>query len=147
MNNVKIHNDELIKKTSPKEKYFKNFVNAFFIGGLICLIAEVIFETLYNFKVESDFASNLTFMIMIFLGSLLTGLGIYDGIGQIAGCGTIVPITGYANSMTSCAIEYKTEGILTGLIANMFKLAGSVIITSTLVGIFFGSIGYVIGKL
>lgn len=147
MNNDKLKTDRLIQETSPKEHYLKNFINAFFVGGLICFIAEMIYEMLINFKIEINVASNLTFMIVIFIGSILTGFGVYDGIGQIAGCGTIVPITGYANSMTSCAIEYKTEGILTGLVANMFKLAGSVIVTSTLVGVIFGSIGYLIGRL
>ena len=109
------------------------------------MVAQIILELLKLSDLDKEIISSLTSISMIFIGSLLTALGYYDKIGQFAGCGTIVPITGYANSMTSCAIEYKTEGLLTGTIANMFKLAGSVIVTAVLTGVIFGSIGYLVG--
>ena len=138
-------NKELIKRTDPKIDYVGNFFRAFFVGGTICMVAQIILELLKLSDLDKETISSLTSISMIFIGSLLTALGYYDKIGQFAGCGTIVPITGYANSMTSCAIEYKTEGLLTGTIANMFKLAGSVIVTAVLTGVIFGSIGYLVG--
>ena len=136
---------ELIKRTDPKIDYAGSFFRAFFVGGTICMVAQIILELLKLSDLDKEIISSLTSISMIFIGSLLTALGYYDKIGQFAGCGTIVPITGYANSMTSCAIEYKTEGLLTGTIANMFKLAGSVIVTAVLTGVIFGSIGYLVG--
>ena len=136
---------ELIKRTDPKIDYAGSFFRAFFVGGTICMVAHIILELLKLSDLDKEIISSLTSISMIFIGSLLTTLGYYDKIGQFAGCGTIVPITGYANSMTSCAIEYKTEGLLTGTIANMFKLAGSVIVTAVLTGVIFGSIGYLVG--
>lgn len=136
---------ELIKRTDPKIDYAGSFFRAFFVGGTICMVAQIILELLKLSDLDKETISSLTSISMIFIGSLLTALGYYDKIGQFAGCGTIVPITGYANSMTSCAIEYKTEGLLTGTIANMFKLAGSVIVTAVLTGVIFGSIGYLVG--
>lgn len=136
---------ELIKITDPKIDYAGSFFRAFFIGGTICMVAQIILELLKLSDLDKETINSLTSISMIFIGSLLTALGYYDKIGQFAGCGTIVPITGYANSMTSCAIEYKTEGLLTGTIANMFKLAGSVIVTAVLTGVIFGSIGYLVG--
>ena len=136
---------ELIKRTDPKIDYAGSFFRAFFVGGTICMVAQIILELLKLSDLDKEIISSLTSISMIFIGSLLTTLGYYDKIGQFAGCGTIVPITGYANSMTSCAIEYKTEGLLTGTIANMFKLAGSVIVTAVLTGVIFGSIGYLVG--
>ena len=136
---------ELIKRTDPKIDYAGSFFRAFFVGGTICMVAQIILELLKLTDLDKETISSLTSISMIFIGSLLTALGYYDKIGQFAGCGTIVPITGYANSMTSCAIEYKTEGLLTGTIANMFKLAGSVIVTAVLTGVIFGSIGYLVG--
>ena len=137
-------NKQLIKLTNPKIDYFKNFRNAFLIGGAICAIAQVFMELIKLTNIPDDIISSLTSIFMILLGSLLTAFGCYDSIGQIAGCGTIVPITGYANSMTSCAIEYRSEGVLTGTIANTFKLAGSVIVTAILTGVFLGLIGYLV---
>ena len=82
---------------------------------------------------------------MIFISSILTSFGLYDKIGQFAGAGTIIPITGFANSVTSSAMEYKSEGIVTGIINNMLKLAGSIIVTGTICAFVFGSIYYLLG--
>lgn len=140
-------NSRLIKETNPKTDYLKSFIYAFLIGGSICLIAQVIKELLLLTSLDNEIINFLTIQIMILLGSFLTAFGLYDKLGQLAGCGTIVPITGFANSLTSCAIEYKTEGLLTGTIANIFKLAGSVIVTAILTGVVFGSLGYLVGLL
>lgn len=134
------------KETNPKRRIFLNCVLAYFIGGVICVIGQV-FIFLYEkyLHLESDVASIYSVITMVFLGSLLTGLGIYDKIGQIAGCGTIIPITGFANSMTSSALESKSEGVILGIINNMFKLAGSVIVVGVVSGVVIGAIRYLFG--
>ena len=96
-------------------------------------------------KVEKDIANIYSVIVMVFLGSLTTGLGLYDKLGQIAGCGTIIPITGFANSMTSSALESKSEGVILGIINNMFKLAGSVIVAGVVSGVVVGAIRYLLG--
>jgi len=137
---------KVIIETTPKRKIFKNMIKAFLIGGLICAIAEIInFGILYFFDIEKDIANIYTVIIMIFLGAFSTGLGLYDRLGQIAGCGTIIPITGFANSMTSSALESKSEGLILGIITNVFKLAGSVIVTGVLCGVIIGTIRYLVG--
>ncbi len=133
--------EKVKKETEPKRKIAVNMCKAFFVGGLICLIAELIRNFLLNeFSVEK--AGNITILIMIFLAALLTAFGIYDRIGQFAGCGTIIPITGFANSMSSSAIESKTEGVVVGVLNNVFKLAGCVITTAVVCGVIGGLIRY-----
>ena len=137
---------KVIIETTPKRNVLKNMIKAFLIGGLICAIAEIInFGILYFFDIEIDIASIYTVIIMIFLGAFSTGLGLYDRLGQVAGCGTIIPITGFANSMTSSALESKSEGLILGIITNVFKLAGSVIVTGVLCGVVIGTIRYLVG--
>lgn len=135
---------EKIKRNEPSRPIIKNALKAFLIGGLICAIAEIIYK-LYNMKFISEIANNYTILTMIALASLLTGLGIYDRIGQFAGCGSIVPITGFANSMTSSTIEAKSEGLVLGVLNNVFRLAGSVIAVSIICGVISGLIRYVGG--
>lgn len=141
-NNELISN--IINKTEPKRKIFKNAFQAFLIGGIICLIAQVI-NTIYLYFFDLKTSNTLTLLTMIFISSILTSFGLYDKIGQFAGAGTIIPITGFANSVTSSAMEYKSEGIITGIINNMLKLAGSIIVTGTICAFVFGSIYYLLG--
>lgn len=141
-NNELISN--IINKTEPKRKIFKNAFQAFLIGGIICLIAQVI-NTIYLYFFDLKTSNTLTLLTMIFISSILTSFGLYDKIGQFAGAGTIIPITGFANSVTSSAMEYKSEGIVTGIINNMLKLAGSIIVTGTICAFVFGSIYYLLG--
>lgn len=138
--------EKVKKETNPKRKIFLNCVLAFLIGGVICVVGQLfIFFYEKYLHLESDIASIYSVITMVFLGSLLTGLGIYDKIGQIAGCGTIIPITGFANSMTSSALESKSEGVILGIINNMFKLAGSVIVVGVVSGVVIGAIRYLFG--
>lgn len=134
----------LINQTKPKRKIVKNSFQAFLIGGLICLIAQISKTIFLNFFDEQT-SNLLATLFMILLASFLTSFGIYDKIGQFAGAGTIIPITGFANSVTSSAIEYKSEGIITGIINNMLKLAGSVIVVGVISAFIFGSIYYLLG--
>lgn len=130
-----------LKYKEPKRKILFNMFKSFIVGGGICLAAEVIFTIffLYFTKEESE---TFTIIILISLSSLFTGFGLFDKLGDFAGCGTIVPITGFANSMTSSAIEYKTEGVVMGIVNNIYKLAGSVIATAIISGIIFALIKY-----
>ncbi len=133
-----------IKRNEPSRPIIKNALKAFLVGGLICAIAEIIYK-LYNMKFISEIANNYTILTMIAIASLLTGLGIYDRVGQFAGCGSIVPITGFANSMTSSTIEAKSEGLVLGVLNNVFRLAGSVIAVSIICGVISGLLRYVGG--
>lgn len=138
--------DKAKQATEPKRPIFMNSIKAFFVGGTICLIGQILIEIFQNgFKYEEDYAMTLATTIMVFLGALLTGLGIYDRIGQFAGAGSIIPITGFANSMASSALESKSEGMVLGVFVNMFKLAGSVIVVGIISAFIFGTIRYILG--
>ena len=112
----------------PKRPVVKNCIRAFLVGGIICIIGQGLqwfFITYFNFTENT--AGNPTVAILIIASVLLTGLGVYDHIAQWAGAGTAVPVTGFANTIASAAIEHRTEGYVLGVGGNMFKLAGSVI--------------------
>lgn len=116
------------KERVPKRPILKNAVRAFIAGGIICTIGQGLqwmFITYFGFTEIN--AGNPTVAILIILSVLLTGLGVYDHIAQWAGAGTAVPVTGFANTIASAAIEHRTEGYVLGVGGNMFKLAGSVI--------------------
>lgn len=138
---------EIVKKEMPKSKHLKTMVLAFFTGGLICMIGQGIADIIkLIFKdLELDIVLQFTTLMMILLTGILTGFGVYDKIGSFGGAGSVIPITGFANSIVSPAIEHKREGIVLGLCTNMFKIAGPVIVigitASVLVGIIFLFIG------
>ena len=132
-----------VKRKDPGTRVVTTVLWAFLVGGLICTIGEGFRQLMilaFGEESEDMIANNVT-SIMIFLGALLTGLGVYDDIGKHAGAGSIVPITGFANSVVSPAIEFKSEGIVLGLEAKMFLIAGPVIVTgvvaSSLVGLIY----------
>lgn len=123
----------------PPTKHFKNCFRAFLVGGLICCIGQFfryIFENVFN--LTGDELAGWVSVALIFLGTLLTGLGVYDRIGRNAGAGSIVPITGFANSVASPAIEFKTEGMVYGMAAKMFIVAGPIIVFGVLAGTLVG---------
>ena len=138
---------KFVENRLPKTKFFPSLLWAFLVGGLICCIGQgitdsitVLFPTL-----TKDAVSAYTLVILIFLASFLTGIGIYDRIGAFAGAGSIVPITGFSNSIASPALEFKNEGLIFGLCVKMFSVAGPVIVTgiasSVLVGIIYFGVG------
>ncbi|MBM7552235.1 stage V sporulation protein AC [Thalassobacillus pellis] len=113
-----------------KRPVLKNCVKAFFVGGFICLIGQFIqMFFIYNFNFTEETAGNPTVAVMVFIAMLLTGFGVYDRMAQFGGAGTAVPVTGFGNAVISAAIEHRTEGFILGVGGNMFKLAGSVIMT------------------
>ena len=130
-----------VDKMTPNSPIVKDVILAFLFGGAICTIGQLIFN-LYDYLVFcQDHISMLTSSTMVFLGAFLTGLGVYDNIAKHAGAGTIVPITGFANSIASPAIEFKSEGLVLGVGAQLFKIAGPVLVygisSSIVVGILY----------
>lgn len=120
---------QLASRFQPKRNVLLNSWRAFWVGGTICLFGQILQNFYINvFDFTEKTASNPTVATLIFLSVLLTGLGVYDNIGQYAGAGSAVPVTGFANSIASAAIEHRSEGFVLGVGGNMFKLAGSVIV-------------------
>jgi stage V sporulation protein AC len=120
---------DYVKKKSPSSNLLKNSIYAFLVGGSICAVGQLIVNLGMNYyELDKDKASIVSAMVMIFLGSLLTGLGVYDDLGKIGGAGSIVPITGFANSIVSPAMEAKREGYIFGVGAKLFSIAGPVLV-------------------
>lgn len=136
---------ELVKKVAPKTNEKSTLFHAFLVGGTICLLGQFIRYLLsYVFSLYGDVLAGATSIVLIFLGSLFTGLGIYDRIGKFAGGGSIVPITGFANSVTSPAMEFRSEGFIYGVGAKMFVIAGPIIVYGVLSSVTVGIIYYII---
>ena len=132
-----------VRSLAPPTKHFHNCLRAYIVGGLICCIGQFLrieFEALFG--LSGDELAAAVSMALIFLGCLLTGLGVYDRIGKAAGAGSIVPITGFANSVASPALEFKSEGLVTGLAAKMFTVAGPIIVYGVVAGAVVGLIYY-----
>ncbi|QXM06309.1 stage V sporulation protein AC [Crassaminicella indica] len=133
--------NQYVKEKSPKPNFFKNAIWAFFVGGAICTIGQFISNTLKAMGLQKDDVSTATAIILIFIGAFLTGLGVYDKLGKRAGGGSIIPITGFANSIVSPAMEFKREGYIFGVGAKMFILAGPVLVygftSSVIVGLIY----------
>ncbi|HHY24118.1 MAG TPA: stage V sporulation protein AC [Clostridiaceae bacterium] len=135
---------EYVEKKSPKSKILRNIIRAFIVGGLICVIGQFINNFFRARGMDIDVSGSLTSIIMIFLGALLTGLNIYDDLGKFAGAGSIVPITGFANSIVSPAMEFKSEGYIMGVGARMFVIAGPVLVYGISASIIAGIIYYLL---
>ncbi|GHU50742.1 stage V sporulation protein AC [Clostridia bacterium] len=133
---------EMVKETAPKSKTTANSFRAFIVGGGICVIGQIIHNLCLSAGAGRDSAGTYTAVVLIFLGCLLTGLGIYDKIGKFAGAGSVVPITGFANSVSAPAIEFKKEGYVLGVGAKIFVVAGPVIVYGTISSIIVGLIYY-----
>lgn len=119
----------LAKSREPKRPILLNSLRAFLVGGFICLIGQGITDLfIWNFRFTEKTAGNPTVAVMILFGTILTVLGVYDHLAQWGGAGSAVPVTGFANSITSAAIEHRSEGLVLGVGGSMFKLAGSVIV-------------------
>ncbi len=115
-------------KFAPKSPIIKNMIFAFLFGGIICTIGQGILDFYKSNGLTTEEASGAVSITLIFIGALLTGLNVYDKIAKIAGAGTIVPITGFANSIVSPAMEFKSEGYILGMAAKMFTIAGPVLV-------------------
>ena len=135
---------DYVEQVSPKPTYAKNYVLSFVVGGLICVIGQIINDVYMKFGLDKLKAGAATSMTLIFIGAFLTGLGVYDLIGKRAGAGSIIPITGFANSIVSPAMEYKREGYVMGVGANLFKIAGPVLVYGIGSSVLCGFIYYII---
>lgn len=131
---------QYVKSQDPPSKHLKNCFSAFGVGGLICCIGQFLRFMLEYAGLSGDVLAGAVSMILIFLGCLLTGFGVYDRIGRHAGAGSIVPITGFANSVASPAIEFKTEGWIYGMAQKMFTVAGPIIVYGVFSGVLVGLI-------
>ena len=130
-----------VNSFDPPTQHFKNCYRAFLVGGLICCIGQFLRYILESaIGLSGDELAGTVSIALIFLGTLLTGFGVYDRIGKNAGAGSIVPITGFANSVASPAIEFKTEGFIYGMAAKMFIVAGPIIVYGVLAGTLVGLI-------
>ncbi len=137
--------DKLVSSVIGKESILKNVMIAFFSGGVVGIIAEVMCEFYFKvFNITLSDASFYTFSTFIVIGSVLTGFGIFDKVLSVFKCGLIVPATGFANTMTSSAMDAKSEGFIKGIGASIFKLTGSIILYGVLFGIIFGFVRSVI---
>lgn len=132
------------KKAAAKSPVLKNCLLAFVTGGAICVLAQVLKNVYSGFLSDKDSAS-LTSVTLIFIAVLLTGIGVFDRIASFAGAGTLVPITGFANAVASCAIDSKYEGFVLGVGAKIFTIAGPVILYGTASGTLYGVIYWLIG--
>lgn len=118
----------MVKKATPNSKLFTDCVKAFIVGGIICVIGQIIMEGYLALDIKKDDASALTSATLVLVGALLTAFGVYDKIANLGKAGTLVPITGFANSIVSPAMEYKTEGLVPGVGSKMFIIAGPVLV-------------------
>ena len=136
---------EYCKKHAKSSPLLKDTFMAFLFGGLICTFAEGLFELYLYLGIEEETVKTLVPVTLIFLSSLATGTGIYDDLAKIAGAGTLVPITGFANAIVSPAIDDKSEGMIMGVGAKLFTIAGPVIVYGVLSSVIYGLIYWFIG--
>jgi stage V sporulation protein AC len=133
--------DNLNSNNIPKPNLVIHCFNAFWVGGVICVIGQFISDFFSKVGIPKDELGTYVSIVMVFLGAILTGIGIYDKLGDFAGAGSVVPITGFANSIVSPAMEFKKEGFVFGVAAKMFTIAGPVLVygigSSVIVGILY----------
>ena len=134
--------NKMVGKSSPPSSSVKNFVLSFVVGGLICDVGQLVMNTCLRFGVPEENVGIYVATIMVFLGAFFTGIGLYDELGKRAGAGSIVPITGFANSIVSPAMEFKREGYVFGVGAKMFVIAGPVLVYGISASIIVGIIYY-----
>lgn len=134
---------KLVDDMAPKSPIWKDCLKAFLIGGLICTIGQLILNGYTALGLDKEQSATATSMTLVAISALLTGLSLYDNIAKHAGAGTLVPITGFANSIAAPAIEFKTEGFILGVGAKMFTIAGPVIVYGTVASVVYGIIYWI----
>lgn len=137
---------KLVKEKSPNSNTLMECIRAFLIGGGICAFGEVLFEIYKRLGLDEKHDRALVSLSLIFIASVLTMIGVFDKIAKVAGAGTLVPITGFSNAVTSAAIEFKSEGLVLGVGAKMFTIAGPVIVYGTVASIVYGLIYFILKK-
>ena len=134
--------NEYITQKMPKTKTLQGCLRAFFVGGSICCIGQLIADLLANAGMPAPEALSTASVLLVVIGAVLTGLGIYDVLGKYAGAGSVIPITGFSNSIVAPAMEHKREGLVAGIGANIFKLAGPVLLNGVCASVLYGLIYY-----
>ena len=137
--------DKFVQARAAKSPVVKNCIFAFLIGGAICTLGQAIMDGFLSLGLEKTDAGTATSVSLVALSALLTGLNLYNKLGRYGGAGTLVPITGFANAVVSPAIDFKTEGIITGMAAKMFTVAGPVIVFGVTASVIYGVILMIFG--
>ena len=132
--------EKLVGELAPRSPIWKDCLNAFWIGGLICVLGQALMGLYGYWGLEKEDAGTAASVTLVTLSALLTGLSLYDDIAKHAGAGTLVPITGFANSVAAPAVEFKTEGVVLGVAAKMFTIAGPVIVYGLAASVVYGVI-------
>ena len=143
MNYFKMSKEEYgayVKKVSPNSKLIPNVFKAFAVGGAICCVGQAVLQLFCAYGFEQEAAATATSISLVFFGALATGLGLYDDLAKIGGAGTLVPITGFSNAVVAPALEFKSEGLITGTGAKMFIISGPVIVYGVSASIVYGII-------
>ena len=135
--------NKLVEDMAPKSPMWKDCLNAFWIGGLICVIGQLFMNLYIYLGLDETNAGTAASMSLVALSALLTGLSLYDDIAKHAGAGTLVPITGFANAIAAPAVEFKTEGMILGTAAKMFTIAGPVIVYGVSASVVYGLIYWI----
>lgn len=136
---------QYVAEMSPKSAHLKNMFWAFLIGGLICVIGQGFWE-LYKFLgLENDLASGIASSTLVLIAAIMTGFGVYDRVGRFAGAGSTIPITGFSNAIVAPAVEFRAEGLIYGLGAKMFTVAGPVIVNGVMAAFIIATIRLIIG--
>ena len=134
---------KLVQDLSPKSPMWRDCLNAFWIGGLICVLGQLILNGYTALGMEKEQAGTAASMTLVAISALLTGLSLYDNIAKHAGAGTLVPITGFANAVAAPAVEFKTEGFILGIGAKIFQIAGPVIVYGVSASVIYGLIYWI----
>ena len=129
---------QLVQKAAPKSPMGKDCLNAFWIGGLICVLGQILINSYSAAGLGKDAAATATSITLVTLSALLTGLSLYDNLAKYGGAGTLVPITGFANAIAAPAVEFKTEGFILGVGAKLFTIAGPVIVYGLSASVVYG---------
>ena len=145
MNMSKKEYNRYVARLAQKSPLGKDLLRSFLVGGLICVIGQLILNGFTALDLSEQDAAAATSVSLVFLSAVLTGLSVYDDIAKLAGAGTLVPITGFANAVVSPAIEFKAEGFVTGMAAKMFIIAGPVIVYGTVASVLYGLILVIFG--
>ena len=145
MNMSKKEYNRYVARLAQKSPLGKDLLGSFLVGGLICVIGQLILNGFTALDLSEQDAAAATSVSLVFLSAVLTGLSVYDDIAKFAGAGTLVPITGFANAVVSPAIEFKAEGFVTGMAAKMFIIAGPVIVYGTVASVLYGLILVIFG--
>ena len=145
MNMSKKEYNRYVARLAQKAPLGKDLLRSFLVGGLICVIGQLILNGFTALDLSEQDAAAATSVSLVFLSAVLTGLSVYDDIAKFAGAGTLVPITGFANAVVSPAIEFKAEGFVTGMAAKMFIIAGPVIVYGTVASVLYGLILVIFG--